>query len=100
MSLIWSFFSSVVNGALNFIFRLGIIKFVVFGALSLVLGPLMALIMGLVDATGLANIQGLFDALPNDVLFYLVVFRLDVGIPMLIAAMLVKFFIRRLPVVG
>lgn len=100
MGAIWSFFSSVVASALNFIFRLSLIKFVVFGALSLLLAPLMALIMGLVDATGLANIQGLFDALPSSILFYLVVFRVDVGFPMLMAAMLVKFFIRRLPVVG
>lgn len=96
----WAVFTSALSWAFGWVFRLSIVKFVVFGAIALVLTPLMTIIMGLVDATGLADIQGLFDALPTSILFFLVVFKLDVGIPMLIAAMLVKFFIRRLPVVG
>ena len=91
---------SLFNSLLGWIFRLSTIKFVVFGALALVLGPLMALIMGLIDAAGVADIGSIFSALPNDVVFYLAVFRLDVGIPIIVSAMLVKFFIRRLPIVG
>ena len=100
MGVVWSFFSSVVSSALNFIFRLSIVKFVVFGALSLVLTPLMAIIMGLVEATGIGDLQALFDLLPEGVLYFLVVFRFDIGLPMIIGAMLTRFFIRRLPVVG
>lgn len=100
MSLLYSFFASVVAKALNFIFRLSVIKFVVFGALSLVLAPLMALLMGLVEATGVGELQALFDMLPEGLMYFLVVFRFDFGLPVLIGAMFVKFFIRRLPVVG
>jgi hypothetical protein len=96
----WSFFTSAINVALGFIFKLGTIKFVVFGALSLLLAPLMSLLMGLIDSTGLNGIPSLVGQLPSDILFYMGVFRLDVGLPMLIAAMLTRFFIRRLPVVG
>lgn len=100
LTSIWSFFSSVVNGALNFVFRLSIIKFVVFGALSLVLAPLMELLLSLVDTTGIDGIPSLVSALPADLRFYLGVFRFDFGLPIIVGAVLVKFFIRRLPVVG
>lgn len=96
----WALISAAFSWLVNWVFRLSIVKFVVFGALALVLAPLMELIMSLIDATGLADIQGLFDVLPEGILFYLVVFKLDIGLPMLMAAMLVKFFIRRLPIVG
>jgi hypothetical protein len=96
----FAFFSSLLNTALNWIFRLGTIKFVVFGALSLLLAPLMELLMGLITGSGLDQIPSLVQSLPAGILFYLQVFRLDVGIPMIVAAMLTKFFIRRLPVVG
>lgn len=96
----WSFFSSVINAALGFVFRLGTIKFVLFSALALVLTPLMSLLMSLIEGAGLNALSGLFSALPTDILFWLSVFRLDIGVPMLVAAYLTRFFIRRLPVVG
>jgi hypothetical protein len=91
---------SLFTSLIAWVFRLSTIKFVVFGALALLLGPLMELVMSLVDATGLADIDALFATLPESILYYLAVFRLDYGVPVLISAMLVKFFIRRLPVVG
>lgn len=92
--------TGALSFAFNWVFRLSIIKFVVFGALALVLAPLMELLMGLVGSTGLNGIPSLISALPADLRFYLGVFRLDVGLPLIVAAVLVKFFIRRLPIVG
>ena len=96
----WSFITSAFSWLLGWIFRLSTIKFIVFGALALVLAPLMTLLLGLIDATGLDQIPSLVGQLPEGLLFYLGVFRLDVGLPMLVAAALVRFFIRRLPIVG
>lgn len=91
---------SLFNSLLSWIFRISTIKFVVFGALGLLLAPLMELLMSLVDTSGLSSISGMVSGLPNDIKFYLLLFRLDYGAPILIAAALTKFFIRRLPVVG
>lgn len=91
---------SLFTSLINWVFRLSIIKFIVFGALALVLAPLMELLLSLVDSTGLDGIPSLVSALPADLRFYLGVFRFDIGLPMIVAAVLVKFFIRRLPVVG
>lgn len=91
---------SLFNSLIGWVFRLSVIKFVVFGALALLLAPLMELLLGLVDTTGLDGIPSLVSALPADLRFYLELFKFDVGLPIIIAAVLTKFFIRRLPVVG
>lgn len=96
----WGFFTSLLNTALGWIFRAVTIKFVLFTALVMILAPLTDLLLGLIDETALGELQDLVGSLPNDVLFYMLVFRLDVGIPLLVGAMIVKFFIRRLPFVG
>ena len=91
---------SLFGSLISWIFRLSTIKFVVFGALSLVLLPLMELLFNLIDSTALSSIGSMIAGLGNDVRFYLALFRLDVGLPLLVAAALTRFFIRRLPVVG
>lgn len=91
---------SLFNSLLSWIFRASVIKFVIFTGLLLLLAPLNALIMGLVQSTGLADIPALFTALPNDIKFYLVLTQAPMGVPLLVAAYLTRFFIRRLPIVG
>lgn len=91
---------NLFSSLLTWIFRLSTIKFVIFGALSLLLTPLMSLIMGLIDSSGLNNISALVSAIPEGIRFYMAIFKFDVGLPMLVAAYLTRFFIRRLPVVG
>jgi len=91
---------SLFNSLIGWVFRISTIKFVVFGALGLLLGPLMTLLLSLISSTGLEGIPSLVGALPSDFLFYLALFRFDIGLPILVAAALTRFFIRRLPVVG
>ena len=91
---------SLFTSLISWVFRLSTIKFVVFGALALVLAPLMTLLLSLVGTSGINEIPSLVSALPADLRFYLGLFRFDVGLPMIVAAVLVRFFIRRLPIVG
>jgi len=96
----WSLLSSAVNYLLRGLLSGGVVKFVVFTAIYLLLGVLgsMALaLLGILDFTGIGT---LFGDLPDGLLFFLGVFRLDVGIPMILAAMAARFAIRRLPVIG
>lgn len=91
---------SAAAWVLGWVFRASVLKFVAFGALALLLAPLMELLLGLIDETGLDGIPSLVNALPEGIRFYLVLFQFPIGLPMLVAAALTRFFIRRLPIVG
>jgi hypothetical protein len=86
--------------ALGWIVSGTVVKFVVFAGLSYVIAAVVAVIADKVDFEGMSGIGGLLSDLPNDFLFYIGLFRLDLGIPMIIAAYVVRFGIRRLPIVG
>ncbi|MBV7267562.1 DUF2523 family protein [Erythrobacter ani] len=52
---------------------------------------------------GAVDLQGAGDgisSLPADMLFFLLVLRIDIGMPILLGAWIVRFSIRRLPVIG
>lgn len=91
---------SLFTSLINWLFRASVVKFVIFTAFALVLVPLFEIVMGFVDDIGLGDINGLLSSLPSGLIFYLSLFRLDVGLTLCVAAMLTKFFIRRLPIVG
>ena len=91
---------SVANYFLDFILKGSIIKFILFTGLYYVVTELGSLVMSKIDKSGLNSISGLFSGLPQDVLFFMGVFRVEIGLPMIIAAYVVRFCIRRLPIIG
>ena len=52
---------------------------------------------GMSPVTGL---QSALSGIPEGILYFLGVFKLDVGIPLILGAMLTKFLIRRIPIIG
>lgn len=53
------------------------------------------------SVTGLVPVESLsFGGIPAGVLYFLDPFRLDLGIPMILAAYAIRFIIRRIPVIG
>jgi hypothetical protein len=91
---------SAVNYALSFVMQGSIIKFFLFTGLYYIVSELGSLLTQKIDKTGLTSIGSLVSGLPADVLFFMSVFRLEVGLPMIIAAFVVRFAIRRLPIIG
>ncbi|GAB7551169.1 DUF2523 domain-containing protein [Novosphingobium sp. 11B] len=91
---------SAINYLLDFLLKGSIIKFGVFTALYYIVSEIGSLAMNKIDKTGLTSIGSLVSGLPSDVLFFLGVFRVEVGLPMIIAAFVVRFCIRRLPIIG
>jgi len=96
----WSVVYAAIKAALGWIVSGAVVKFVIFSAIAYVVAAVVSVITDNVDFEGIAGIGGLMSGLPADFLYYFGVFRLDVGIPMLIAAYVVRFGIRRLPIVG
>jgi len=86
---------------ISWIFRQIVIKFVVFGALFAVVALLVPIAVGylgsFISPTGL---DGAFSALPPGIWWFLDIFRMDFGFPLVISAFVSRFLIRRLPVIG
>lgn len=96
-------FNAVASGIwsiVSWIFRTVVIKFVVLTVLATVVTELMSYVMGKFDFSPISSLQSTLGGIPSGVLFFLGLFRFDVGLPLMFGAMLTKFLIRRLPVIG
>lgn len=89
---------SALNAALGFVFRGVIVKFLImFAAWWLAVELIGALVAFVPSTAAIASAMGQF---PPLLWFMLDLMRVDIGIPLVLAAMSTKFLIRRLPFVG
>lgn len=90
--------TSALNTLLGFVFRTLVIKFVVFFALYFVVQELVKeMAQWLPHSTDLIT---LFTSLPDSVWYFLNLFLLPQGVGMVLSALLTRFIIRRIPVIG
>lgn len=85
---------------LTYILQGAIIKFVILTALYYVVAWIGEAVLSQLDISPLTGLQTLLDSLPPGILFFMGVFRFDVGLPLILGAMLTGFVIRRLPIIG
>lgn len=94
-------FAPLLMPVITWVFRTVVIKFVVMGAIFIVVSELTPLIVeflgSLVSPSGLSSA---FSGIPAGVWFFLDFFALDVGLPLLISAHVSRFLIRRIPFIG
>lgn len=89
---------SAVNTLLGFLFRSVAIKFVVFVALFFVVNQFAALLVPMLpDSNGLS---GALAGVPASVWYFLDLFNVTAGVPILLSAWVTRFVIRRIPVIG
>lgn len=91
-------FLSALNSILGWAFRTLVIKFVLFTALYLAvyeLGSVMASWL----PTG-ASLSSAFAGISAGTWYFLDLFAVSVGVPMMVSAFLTRFIIRRIPVIG
>jgi hypothetical protein len=91
---------SAINVALGFIFRSFLVKFVVFFALYFVVSGFAAVLVSsglLPDPAALTS--GLGD-IPSTVWYFLDLFSVSYGLQIIVAAMVARFLIRRIPFIG
>ena len=91
---------SALNFILGWIFRGVVVKFVILSAIYYVVTFIVNEVLSALDISPLTNLQTTINSIPASMLYFLGVFRLDVGLPMILSAMLVAFIIRRLPFIG
>jgi hypothetical protein len=89
---------SAFNTILAFLMRSLIVKFVFYFALYFVTTEFLAILV-----THLPNssiLSGAFSSIPSTVWYFLDVFQISAGIPMILAAYITRFMIRRIPIIG
>lgn len=89
---------SALNAALAFLVRSILVKFVVYFALFFVTTEFISVI-GSMLPTG-DGLSAALGGIPSDVWFFLDLFNVSSGIPILLSAWVTRFVIRRIPVIG
>jgi hypothetical protein len=89
---------SALNAVLGFVLRSVLVKFALYFGLFFVTTEFIPIISTLLpDASALSSSLGGISA---DVWYFLDLFNVSAGIPILLSAYVTRFIIRRLPVVG
>jgi hypothetical protein len=89
---------SALNVILGFVFRSIIVKFVLFFGLFFVTTEFVSVLSGLLPDS--AALSGALGGIPSGVWYFLDLFNVSAGIPMLLSAWVTRFIIRRIPVIG
>lgn len=77
-----------------------VIRFVLFSAILAGFTLVMGWLLGQLEGFSPQAVKDAFAGLPAGIKYFLVLFQFDVGIPMLLSAMVTRFVIRRLPMIG
>ena len=96
----WGLLISGFNFLLGWIFRGVVVKFIILSVLYYVVTWVAEAVLGQLDISPLTGLQSVLNGLPAGILWMCGVFRLDVGLPLILGAMLTKFLIRRIPFIG
>lgn len=89
---------SALNAALGFVFRGVVVKFAVMFAAWFVAVELIDALIPYIP--GVSSLSSSLAALPPTLWYFLDLMKLDVGIPLVLAALSTRFLIRRIPFVG
>lgn len=96
----WVFLTTFLNYALGHVFRAVVIKFVLFSAIVIVVAGLALLALEYLIDVNFVGLGNLINGLPPGLMYFLVVLQFHLGVPLLIGALITRFAIRRLPVIG
>jgi len=89
---------SALNAVLAFLVRSILVKFVVYFALFFVTTEFIAVISDILP-TG-SDLSSALGGVPADVWYFVDLFNVSAGIPILLSAWVTRFIIRRIPVIG
>lgn len=97
---LFAILGSAANVLLGWVFRSLIVKFVIFFALWFVTTELVGVLVNHALLPNSQALSGAFSGIPASVWYFLDIFALPAGLPMLISAAVTRFIIRRIPVIG
>lgn len=92
---------SLFSGLLGFVFKGIVAKFFVFFALFYVTTEFIPVVINLfIPDSLIPNLNTLFDLVPSSLWYFLNLIEFPLGISLVISALLARFVIRRLPIIG
>jgi hypothetical protein len=91
---------SAANYLLGWFVRGVVIKFIILSAIYYVVTWIAESVLAQLDISPLTGLQTVIDGIPAGVLWFASKLRFDIGLPLILGAMLTKFIIRRLPIIG
>ncbi len=94
----YGIFLSALNVALGFLIRSILVKFVVYFALFFVVTEFISILSPLLPSG--AALTSSLGGIPGAVWYFLDLFNVSIGIPILLSAWVMRFIIRRIPVIG
>ncbi|MFM9435743.1 uncharacterized membrane protein (DUF485 family) [Janthinobacterium sp. CG_23.3] len=94
----WVLLLAAVNTAIGFILRSVVVKFGVFFALFFIVTEFVALLVPMLPTA--AGLSGSLAGIPGGVWYFLDLFNVTAGIPIILSAFVTRFVIRRIPVIG
>lgn len=89
---------SAFNVALGYVFRSILVKFVIYFGLFFVTTEFISVIGYLLPNS--SSLSAAFGGIPGDVWYFLDLFNISAGVPILLSASVTRFVIRRIPVIG
>ncbi len=96
--MMFGIFLSALNSILGFVFRSVIVKFVLYFGLYFVTTEFISVIDSLLPNASTLN-SG-FAGLSSGVWYFLDLFAFSQGLPLVMSAVITRFIIRRLPIIG
>ncbi|WP_406643482.1 DUF2523 family protein [Pectobacterium brasiliense] len=84
---------------LGFLLRSIVVKFGIMFGLFFIVQELTPVLLSLVNVSPLPLVE-LFSQLPDSAWFFLNLFQVPTGITMMISAIIARFIIRRIPIIG
>lgn len=96
----WGFILAGVNTLLGFVFRSVVVKFVVFFALWFITTEFVGVLQQVGILPTVAGLNASLSGISATTWYFLDLFAVSQGLPMIISALVSRFIIRRLPVIG
>lgn len=92
---------AIFSPLVSWIFRGVVIKFVILSGLFAIMAIVVPKIIELIAPhIGVSALNNAFGAIPPSMWWFIDMFQLDMGIPLLLSAVVTRFLIRRMPVIG
>ncbi|WP_293932762.1 DUF2523 family protein [Iodobacter sp.] len=91
---------SALNTILGFVVRSIIVKFVLFFSLFFIVTEFIQVLIGSGLLPHANSISSALGAIPASVWYFLDLFNVSSGIPLILSAYVTRFIIRRIPVIG
>jgi len=89
---------SAFNSILAWVLRGVVIKFIAFTAIYFIVKEFFSVIVKLLPSS--TNLSDILNLMPDSVWYFLNLFQFPLGFPLVLSAIVTRFIIRRIPLIG